>query len=208
MHRETVKINGVEGLIYRSVNPSPYRVLYLHGSGAFGQGIAGLFEYPDLPSLIENGLELDHDVLIPVSPTASKWQTSYLDKFLVTSERILSSSAAGYHLMGYSRGANGVYEFVSTHLGQVVSAIIVSGRKLNVSMDQSSLTPFLLIHGASDNRVSVSEARISYDLLSASGRDVHLEVVDGDHYIAEEVFSKAELYVWQQKQEHLQAVMI
>src|SRR5688500_5657445 len=100
--------------------PDPKRhddriVLYLHGAGGFGTGIRGLFEYPDLPGLLRDGLEVRCRVVVPSCHIGEQWQPSIIASFLDDLEAAYGKPRNGYDLLGYSRGGRGAYQFAAAN---------------------------------------------------------------------------------------------
>jgi hypothetical protein len=69
MHQETFtsSLTDMQALVWSppSNEDDDRVILYLHGAGGFGTGMAGLYEFPDFPSLLRDGMQLSCRVVIP-----------------------------------------------------------------------------------------------------------------------------------------------
>ena len=199
MNKEEFSSSEMTGLLYKSHDQSSYRIVYLHGSGEFGNGIEGLFKYPGLPSLLEKGLELEFDVIIPCGPKEGQWTVDWLDRFLCSVESGFRQNTYKYHMVGYSRGCGGVYKYSMKNPEKVASIVCLAGKSASDSVEHLLTIPVLLIHGINDDNIPVTESRLMHQWLIKAGATVKFIEESGNHYIAEQVFSRKDMFNWQKR---------
>jgi len=174
-------------------------LLYLHGAGAFGTGIAGLYEYPDLPSLLRDGMEVGCRVVIPSCPSGEEWQTSAISLFLDDFEAVYEKPKAGYDLLGYSRGGRGAYQFAATESDRVRTLAVVSTGDMPELISRLCPIPVFICHGLHDQRTPVSKAQDMCASLQAAGGRCEFSLVEGDHFIIAKVLSDGRIFQWQRQ---------
>ena len=197
MKRKELSFSGNEGLIYEASKPRRERIVYLHGAGEFGGGLKALFRHPGLPSLLEEGLELDFDVLIPCGPSSGHWEPLWIDQFLRESDKGLRSKANNFHFMAFSRGCSGAYSYAAQYPSKVASIIALAGKRAPEDLIPQIMAPLLLIHGKYDAQIPFSESMFMYEAFRALGKSVEFIQEDADHFIPGEVFSREQIYSWQ-----------
>jgi hypothetical protein len=193
----TSRTSGMEGLLY-----SPPRdqddgrtLLYLHGRGGFGTGIPGLFEYPDLPSLLRGGMDLPCRVLIPSCHVGEHWVPALIADFLDDVDG--TSRSSGYDVVGYSRGGRGAYQFAAAHTQRVRTLAVIATRARPEVVPQITALPTLICHGIHDPYRPLSDARSMHELLLVAGSRCTLELIEGDHFIIGQVFASGLIFRWQ-----------
>ena len=200
MDQETfTSASGMWALVWSpaSLSRNTRTTLYLHGAGGFGRGMAGLFEYPDLPSLLRDGMELDCRVVIPSCHVGDEWQPTMLSDFLTELESTYDKPSGGYDLVGYSRGGRGVYQFAAFEPARVRTLAAISARDMPELAHELRGFPVFIIHGDKDQRTPVERIRSMYDALRAEGCNCKLEIVDGDHFIIAKVLQDGSIFEWQ-----------
>src|SRR6187431_1451698 len=105
-------------------------LLYLHGAGGFGTGMAGLFEHLDLPRLLREGMEVDCRVIIPSCHVDVEWKPAIVSSFLDDLEVVYGKPRRGYDLLGYSRGGRGAYQFAAAEPARVRTLAAISARDM------------------------------------------------------------------------------
>jgi len=172
-------------------------IVYLHGSGGFTAGMTGLYEYPDFPGLLEAGMALDCDALIPVCHRGDRWTSPMIDRFLDDYERRFDGPDHGYDFIGYSRGGLGVYRYGADQPQRMRTGVVVSSRGLDAACERISTVPMFLIHGTEDQLIPATESQRMCDRIVASGGTCILRLLPGDHYIAGAVLADPSVYRWQ-----------
>lgn len=172
-------------------------ILYLHGSGGFGSGIEGLYEFREMPSLLKGGLQLTSTVLIPSCHIGESWQPLTLSRFLDDFERGSSRPNLQYDLLGYSRGGLGAFSFAAAYPARARSIAVVSTRPALTLVSRIAGIPVLICHGVHDQRTPASEAHLMHEELRAAGCKCRIMLVEGDHFIIGDVLSGGAVFEWQ-----------
>lgn len=173
-------------------------ILYLHGAGGFGTGMAGLFEYPDLPSLLRDGMEVNCRVVIPSCHIGGEWQPSVISSFLDDFEGAYEKPKNGYDLLGYSRGGRGAYQFAAAEPDRIRTLAVISTPDMLEVVPLICAFPIYICHGLEDQRISVAKAQRMYETLQTAGCFCTLALVDGDHFIIARVLLEGHIFQWQQ----------
>jgi predicted esterase len=201
MHANTFRSSSteIEALVWspQSQEDDGRVVLYLHGAGGFGTGINGLYEHPDLPSLLRDGMRLTCSVVIPSCHIGQQWEPAVIASFLNDFEQAYDRQDQRYDLVGYSRGGTGGYQFAAAAPNRVRTLAVISSRCAPEIARSISALPVLICHGLKDQRTDVSQAQLMYDSLCQAGCDCKLELVAGDHFIIEHVLSEGLIFQWQ-----------
>jgi len=172
-------------------------LVYLHGAGGFGTGMAGLFEYPDLPSLLREGMDLRCRVAIPSCQVDVEWKPSLVSSFLDDLDVAYGKPARGYDLVGYSRGGRGAYQFAATEPTRIRTLTAISARDMPQLVEDLCRVPVLICHGLDDQVTPVARIERMYDDLVAAGCNCKLVLVEGDHFIIADVLEQGVVFDWQ-----------
>jgi predicted esterase len=175
-------------------------ILYLHGSGAFGTGMPGLFEYPDMPSLLRDGMEISACVVIPRCHIGQEWQPQIISSFLDDIDRAYGKPQHGYDLLGYSRGGHGAYQFAAAEPGRIRTLAVVATRAMPELAPKIAKLPVFICHGKEDQRTPADNVLRMHEALLAAGCNSTLALVEGDHFIIASVLIGGRIFRWQQEQ--------
>jgi poly(3-hydroxybutyrate) depolymerase len=191
--------SGMKALVYLpDANSGNKRVVvYLHGSGGFGTGLAGLFQFPDLPSLLRDGMSLTSTVLIPSCHEGEYWRPEIISAFLDDFEHSNSISGVRYDVVGYSRGGTGALYFAASAPERVRTIVAISAKSAYDIISKITAIPTLLVHGTMDTRVSADESRRMHQGLCAAGGKCELMLIDGDHFIVADALTNESIFDWQ-----------
>ena len=191
--------SGMKALVYSpAAHLDDNRVLlYLHGSGGFGTGLQGLYRYPDLPSLLRDGMTLTSTVIIPSCHEGEHWQPGIISAFLNDFESYNGITAMKYDVVGYSRGGTGAFYFAASAPERVRTIVAISAQSAPDVISKISEIPTLLCHGTRDARVTADESQRMHECLSAAGGSCELILIDGDHFIGVHVLSNNSIFDWQ-----------
>lgn len=194
----TSSTSAMEALVWvPSSGPTPTRtLLYLHGAGGFGSGLAGLFEHPDLPSLLRDGLEIDARVVIPSCHLGTQWELAVLCRFLEDLEAAHGRPSQGYDVVGYSRGGRGALAFAAAHPERVRSVASIAGPEVTELLARLTHRPLLFCHGLSDPKTPAAQVRRMHEAVLAQGGNSHLMLVEGDHFIVADLFRAGRIFAW------------
>jgi predicted esterase len=172
-------------------------ILYLHGAGGFGTGMAGLYEFPDFPSLLRDGMQLSSCVVILSRHVGERWEPSIISSFLDDFENFREKPKHGYDIVGYSRGGSGAYHFAATEPERIRTIAVVSTRQMPEAVLRISALPVSITHGINDPRTPASQAQLMHDALSVAGCKCQLSLVEGDHFIIAKVIADGHIFQWQ-----------
>jgi pimeloyl-ACP methyl ester carboxylesterase len=195
--------SGMKGLVYSSATDFKDNrvILYLHGSGGFGNGLAGLFQFPDLPSLLRDGMSLTSTVLIPSCHEGENWRPEVISDFLDDFEHSNDISKVKYDVVGYSRGGTGALYFAAFAPERVRTIVAIAARSASDVIHKITAIPTLLVHGTTDTHVSADESRRMQQSLCAAGGKCELMLLDGDHFIAADALTNESIFDWQRAAE-------
>jgi predicted esterase len=172
-------------------------ILFLHGAGGFGTGLAGLYRFPDLPSLLRDGMQLSCRVVIPSCHIGERWEPAFISSFLDDVERVRQKPKHGYDVLGYSRGGSGAYHFAATAPERIRTIAVVSTRTMLEVVPRIASLPVSITHGINDPRTPASQAQLMYEALCAAGCKCQLTLVEGDHFIIAKVIADGHIFQWQ-----------
>lgn len=117
-----------------------------------------------------NGLteENRHARVVAALPALKSWVQAAQDRL-----NILPPDTA---LAGFSQGANMSLELCASHDGMVGRVLAFSGRYSKIPDAAPELTTIHLLHGEDDYVISVSHARLAYEMLSALQGDATIDI--------------------------------
>jgi fermentation-respiration switch protein FrsA (DUF1100 family) len=173
-------------------------ILYLHGESGFGTGIEGLFEHPDLPSLLRDGLALPASVVIPSCPVSGYWQPLTLNTFLDEFELQFARSRSRYDVLGYSRGGTGAIEFAAAYPHRVRTLATLAARVPARFVASGGSFPVLLVHGSADTRVTTAQTTTLLAGFTAAGHPCEVLTTSDDHYLVAAPLLQR-VFAWQQR---------
>jgi predicted esterase len=173
-------------------------LLYLHGAGGFGSGIEGLFEHPDLPSLLRDGLALNFAVLIPSCPTSGHWQATAIASFLDDFELAHGREGLTYDLLGFSRGGTGAIELTAAFPQRIRTLATLAARAPARLVASGGTFPVLLVHGRSDDKVGLENAATLYGAFTATGHPCERILTDSGHYLIDAQLLER-VFAWQRQ---------
>lgn len=191
----------IKGLVWApaSQKTNERNILYLHGAGGFGTGLAGLYEHKDLPSLIRDGLRLDCRVVIPSCHTGDQWQPNLISSFLNDYEQIFGIPTQGYDIMGYSRGGYGAYKFAASEPSRIRTLSVFSSPTAPELASEISSFPVFICHGLADQKISAESSKNMHKALVETGCNASLSLLQGDHYIIAQALIESGVLSWQKE---------
>ena len=173
---------GTFNLIYYGEDiDSEYIQVYLHGKGGF-RSLEGLYEYPDFPLLAKNGrLPLNHPFVIVHASNCELWDSDLISSALARIK--VEHSGKIIHLVGYSRGGEGVYRYLNTG-NDVELASVINSRTPENFYSKAMLQ---IIHTDSDHTESVDKVQKFSRALAKTNKGVTFETFKGDHFSIGEI---------------------
>lgn len=193
--------------------PSPL-VLFLHGARERGTDINVLLKW-GLPRYVDESSPLPYFFAAPQLPEGETWidresdVIAFLDH-LIASHSIDSSRVI---LAGFSLGTAGAWHIASSHPHRFAGLVAVSGR-VPKTLEANQLTalkeiPIQIFQGAKDEKLSVDDTELIVETLRSFGGKVDFTLLpEGDHFIADEVYSDSKLQQWFVSQSRRQASVV
>ncbi|MFW9262528.1 dienelactone hydrolase family protein [Nostoc sp. CALU 546] len=181
--------------------PAPL-VLFLHGARDRGTDINVLLKW-GLPRFVDESSPLPYVFAAPQLPEGQTWVDRESDVIalldnLITSQPIDPSRVI---LSGFSLGTAGAWHIAASHPTRFAGLVAVSGR-VPTTLEPSQLAalkniPIQIFQGAKDEKLSVENTQSIVDTLRGVGGTVDFTVLpEGDHFIADEVYSDSKLQQW------------
>ncbi|ODG99233.1 phospholipase [Nostoc sp. KVJ20] len=181
--------------------PAPL-VLFLHGARDRGTDINVLLKW-GLPRFVDESSPLPYVFAAPQLPEGQTWVDRESDVIalldnLITSQPIDPSRVI---LSGFSLGTAGAWHIAASHPTRFAGLVAVSGR-VPTTLEASQLAalkniPIQIFQGAKDEKLSVENTQSIVDSLRGVGGTVDFTVLpEGDHFIADEVYSDSKLQQW------------
>ena len=171
-------------------------VLYLHGAGEKGDGLAAVRASP-LPALLEKDLRPPMLVACPQCPLGPGWPIDALAALLDHLVAHDDVDRDAVHLVGISMGARGAWEFAYAHADRPASLVAVAGFGIPTLAPLVANIPAWLFHGAEDAVVPAARSRDMAEALAAAGANVRIEALPGEgHDCGAAVFARRDLWSW------------
>ncbi len=182
----------IKSLIYGKPKSTNRIYVYLHGSGEFGKGPEGQSEYPGFATLLDsNAINLKQPFVIACAMSGTHWHIESLHRFL---QAIRSKFSANHiDLIGYSRGGEGVYDYLKSYDDIRSSTVINSEIPRSFT---GSHSPLHVIHSDSDQFTPLSEVRNFVNGVEKFSSETTLTEWKGDHFSIGEIAKWRGLYRW------------
>jgi predicted peptidase len=193
--------------------PAPL-VLFLHGARDRGTDLNVLLKW-GLPRFVNESNSLPYFFVAPQLPEGQTWIDREADVIALLDNLIVSQSIdpARVILSGFSLGTAGAWHITASHPGRFAGLVAVSGRTPK-TLEPSQLAalkeiPIQVFQGAKDEKLSVEDTQQIVDTLREVGGTVDFTVLpEGDHFIADEVYSDLKLQQWFVSQSRRQAFVV
>ncbi len=193
--------------------PAPL-VLFLHGARDRGTDINVLFKW-GLPRFVDESSPLPYFFVAPQLPEGQTWVDRESDVIalldnLITSQPIDPSRVI---LSGFSLGTAGAWHIAASHPSRFAGLVAVSGR-VPKTLEASQLVvlkeiPIQIFQGGKDEKLPIEDTQQIVDTLRELGGRVDFTVLpEGDHFIADEVYSDSKLQQWFVSQNRRQASVV
>ena len=142
-------------------------------------------------------MDIDANVLIPICHLGSEWDPELVSRFLDDESVQSVVCTRCYDVVGYSRGGTGGYR-VAAHLGERARTLTaISARPAAEVISRLQSVPILIVHGSSDQVVPLNDIRELHAAIRKQNAACTLVELDGDHFIAEKVFTSGLITEWQ-----------
>jgi predicted peptidase len=181
--------------------PAPL-VLFLHGARDRGDDLNVLLKW-GLPRFVNESSALPYFFLAPQLPEGQTWVERESDVIALLDNFIASRSIDPSRVIisGFSLGTAGAWHIAASHRDRFAGLVAVSGRVPN-TLDETKLAalkeiPIQIFQGGKDEKLSVEDTQQIVDTLRRLGGTVDFTVLpEGDHFIADEVYSDPKLQQW------------
>lgn len=181
--------------------PAPL-VLFLHGGRDRGTDLNVLLKW-GLPRFVDLSQSLPYFFAAPQIPEGQTWVDRESDAIALLDDLITSQpiDASRVILAGFSLGTAGAWHITASHPGRFAGLVAVSGR-VPKTLEQNQIAalkeiPIQIFQGGQDKNLSLEDAQHIVDILRGQGGIVDLTVLpEGDHFIADEVYSDSKLQQW------------
>ncbi|MCF4967076.1 carboxylesterase family protein [Nostoc sp. CMAA1605] len=193
--------------------PAPL-VLFLHGARDHGQDLNVLLKW-GLPRFVDESSPLPYFFAAPQLPEGQTWVDREADVIalldnLIASEAIDPSRVI---LSGFSLGTAGAWHIAASHPGRFAGLVAVSGR-VPQTLEAKQLAalkeiPIQIFQGGKDEKLSLEDTQKIVDTLRELGGKVDFTIFpEGDHFIADEVYTDSKLQQWFVSQSLRQASVV
>jgi len=181
--------------------PAPL-VLFLHGGRDRGTDLNILLKW-GLPRFVDLSEPLSYFFVAPQIPSEQTWVDRESDVIALLDELIASQPIDPLRviLAGFSLGTAGAWHIASVHPDRFAGLVAVSGR-VPKTLEATKLAalkdiPIQIFQGGQDKNLSLEDAEYFVNTLREHGATVDFTVLpDGDHFIADTVYSDPTLQQW------------
>jgi predicted peptidase len=200
--------------VSEDVNKPAPLVLFLHGARDRGTDLNVLLKW-GLPRFVNESNSLPYFFLAPQLPEGQTWVERESDVIALLDNLIASRSIdpSRVILSGFSLGTAGAWYIAASHPGRFAGLVAVSGRVPN-TLEASQIAalkeiPIQIFQGAKDEKLSIEDTQQIVDTLHGQGGTVDFTILpEGDHFIADEVYSNPKLQQWLISQSRRQAAVV
>lgn len=172
----------IEIISFEEEAPHEWVYVYLHGAGEFGESRKSLYKYRDFPLLIKSKeLIPAHPFMVFHAIEGDRWEVDSVEAHL---KLVLKKyPKAKIHLIGFSRGGVGVYEYVSKY-SLATKATVINSR---VCRELNTRTNIDVVHAKNDQTSKIDEVRDFVKSKLQAGQPIRLTEFEGDHYSIAEI---------------------
>ncbi|MBR8834481.1 MAG: alpha/beta fold hydrolase [Stigonema ocellatum SAG 48.90 = DSM 106950] len=205
-HRSYNTSNGSLPYLFSSATanankPAPV-VVFLHGGRDRGTDLNILLKW-GFPRFVDLSASLPYFFVAPQIPAEQTWVDRESDVLALLDELIASEAIDPLQviLAGFSLGTAGAWHIASVNPGRFAGLVAVSGR-VPKTLEPTQLAalkniPIQIFQGGQDQNLSVEDAENFVKILREQGATVEFTVLpDGDHFIADTVYSDPTLQQW------------
>jgi len=181
--------------------PAPL-VLFLHGARDRGNDLNVLLKW-GLPRFVNESSSLPYFFLAPQLPEGQTWVERESDVIALLDNLIASRSIDPSRVIisGFSLGTAGAWYIAASHPSRFAGLVAVSGR-VPKTLETSQLAalkeiPIQIFQGGKDEKLPIEDTQQIVDTLRGLGGTVDFTLLpEGDHFIADEVYSNPKLQQW------------
>jgi predicted peptidase len=186
-------------------------VLFLHGARDRGTDLNVLVKW-GLPRFVDSSAPLPYVFAAPQLPEGQTWVDRESDVIALLDDLIASQpiDPSRVIISGFSLGTAGAWHIAASHPDRFAGLVAVSGR-VPTTLEETQLAalkeiPIQIFQGGKDEKLSVEDTQSIVDTLRGLGGTVNFTLLpEGDHFIADEVYSDPKLQQWLISQSRRQA---
>lgn len=181
--------------------PAPL-VLFLHGARDRGTDLNILLTW-GFPRFVDTSDSLPYFFAAPQLPEGQTWVERESDVIALLDELIASHpiDPSRVILSGFSLGTAGAWHIAASNRDRFAGLVAVSGRVPQI-LEETQLAalqeiPIQIFQGGKDEKLSIEDTQEIVDTLRGVGAKVDFTILsEGDHFIADEVYSDPKLQEW------------
>ncbi|WP_138500448.1 dienelactone hydrolase family protein [Nostoc sp. PA-18-2419] len=181
--------------------PAPL-VLFLHGARDRGTDLNVLLKW-GLPRFVDESSPLPYVFAAPQLPEGQTWVERESNVIALLDNLIASQPIDPSHIIlsGFSLGTAGAWHIAASHPGRFAGLVAVSGR-VPKTLEETQLAalkeiPIQIFQGGKDEKLPIEDTEQIVTTLRRLGGTVDFTVLpEGDHFIADEVYSDPKLQQW------------
>ena len=208
--------NGSLPYIFSPANtnkPAPL-VLFLHGAKDRGTDINVLLKW-GFPLFVDSSASLPYVFVAPQLPEGQTWVDRAEDVIALLDHIIATHSIDPSRMIisGFSLGTAGAWHIAASYPGRFAGLVATSGR-VPQTLEATQLAALKeisiqIFQGAKDEKLSIESTQNVVDTLREAGAKVDFTIFpEGDHFIADEVYSNPTLQQWLVSQSLRQAAVV
>jgi len=183
-------------------NKSAPLVLFLHGARDRGTDINVLLKW-GFPHFVDTSGSLPYFFAAPQLPEGQTWVERESDVIALLDKLIASHpiDPSRVIISGFSLGTAGAWHIAASHPRRFAGLVAVSGR-VPKTLEETQLAalkeiPIQIFQGGKDEKLSIEDTENIVATLRKVGGTVDFTLLpDGDHFIADEVYSDPKLQQW------------
>jgi predicted peptidase len=176
-------------------------LLFLHGSGQRGSDISDVVKHGP-PALIAAGGQLSMIVVSPQCDAGTEWESERLLGLLDYIQRTFPVDPDRVYVSGFSMGGTKVWDLLTCSPRRFVAAVPVASYCDPSKAKTIASIPIWAFHGALDDKIPIEPVKQMIENLKTEGGSAELTILENQgHSIAEQIFSRKDVYDWLLKQE-------
>jgi predicted peptidase len=189
-------------LFFPAAGESAPLVLFLHGARDRGNDLNVLLKW-GLPLFVNESQSLPYFFAAPQLPADQTW-VDRTDDVIAFLDHLLANNPINPSqviIAGFSLGTAGTWHIATTHTDRFAGVVAVSGRvpQAIAEKDLANLKdiPVQVFQCGQDANIPIADVEKFVENLRGLGVSVNLTVFpDGDHFIADQVYSAPDLQQW------------
>ncbi|MTI38307.1 hypothetical protein [Fulvivirga lutimaris] len=191
---------NIDYLVYKpeSINQKAPLLIFLHGSGQTG-GDLNKVKTVGPPSIIEGGQDLPFYTVAPQLPykLAAEWPPELIHEIIQEVKNTYPIDPKRVYLVGFSKGAAGVWKYCSQYPKEFAAAIPITGYGDKGEVCKIKSAGIWAFHGRQDNLIKPKATRQLVEQLKLCNSNVlYTEYAEGEHDVWTATFKNMRIYEW------------